>query len=428
VLSYNFPPGRGSGVYRGRAWVNHLARRGHDVSVLTVDPRYYPRVNGVVDPDLARTVDPAVRRLLVRMPSEFLVQDVRKMSWLHASWPLQYGDLWRSLPQRFFPEVYGHAYPLMAARGLRAALRHGRPDVVVATGNPYAQLAAGAWLARRFRARFVVDFHDAWTLNQFTEQDAFPRDHPAWAWERRLVDQADYVVTVNDPLADWYRETYPADADKVRVVENGFAEDVVHDLGYRPADPAAPLRFAYVGTIRPDLPLEEFREGWRLACEDPALAGATFDYYGYLGFFDRGASALLDRLGAGEDGISYAGPVPQTELDRVYRDVDVLAMLTPSSRFVTAGKVYDYMAAGRPVVGVHHARNHSTDAFADYPVFAGSGTVEPADIARALVAAAGMRRSMDESTYTTCRAEALRHTWDAALSPLADELEEGRRG
>ena len=55
VLSYNFPPGRGSGVYRGRAWTNHLVRRGHDVTVMTVDPDYYRVVNGLVDEPLATT-------------------------------------------------------------------------------------------------------------------------------------------------------------------------------------------------------------------------------------------------------------------------------------------------------------------------------------------------------------------------------------
>lgn len=423
MLAFQFPPGRGSGVYRIRAWANHFARRGWEVRLVTVDPDYYTEVTGEADWDLLGTVDPRIRRTTFHFPREILQHELPKMSWLHANFAPAYARLGRAAAASFFPEgVFGTVYPLMTARALRLCAGW-RPDAVLATGNPYAQLGAARAAARLLGAPYVVDFHDAWTLDQFNEREAFPRDHGAWAWERRIIEDAALTVTVNEPLAAWYRAEYPSAAQRVRVVENGYAEDVVRDPGPLSSRRPGPPRFGYVGTIRGDLPIEEFLDGWRLARKHPAMRGATCDFYGYLGFFAWNHKGIRDRLEGVEEGVRYAGPVPQTALTETYAGLDVLCMLTPSSKFVTAGKVFDYMASGRPVVGVHDARNDSTVAFADYPLFFPSGDTSAQGIAHALVEAARSVATVDPALHEQARAEALRHTWDRVIEPVADEID-----
>lgn len=421
LLAFHFPPGRGSGVYRIRAWANHLVRTGWDVTVVTVDPSFYSDITGSPDHALLDTVDERVRLARFRFPHEYLKQDVRRMSKAHALLGPAYLRIWQDIPRRFFPEIYGHALPLMVARGLRVAAGH-RPDLVLATGNPYAQLGAAHQLAGLLHVPYAVDFHDSWTLNQFTEADAFDRSHPAWAWERRIVTGAALTVTVNDPLADWYRAEYPEAAARVRVVENGWDPQTLTDPGPADPDPSRPLRVGYVGTIRGDLPLDEFLAGWHLARSAPELHGATFDFFGYLGFFAWNAQGIERRLVAPGDAVAYRGPVSQVELPRTYGDLDVLAMLTPSSKYVTAGKVYDYMASGRVVLGVHDPRNHSTDAFAGYSGFVPVDSISPEAIAEGLVSAARLARATTPADHAQRRTRAMLHTWGAAIDPVTREL------
>jgi glycosyltransferase involved in cell wall biosynthesis len=422
MFAFQFPPGRGSGVYRIRAWANHFAKRGWDVRIITVDPSYFTEVTGDADWELLATVDSRVKRRTFHFPREWLQHELPKMSWLHANFGPAYLRIGRAIPHAIFPEgIFGTVYPLMTASALRGCVGW-RPDAVLATGNPYAQLAAARATARLLRVPYVVDFHDSWTLDQFNEKDAFPPDHPAWEWERRIITDANLTVTVNQPLADWYERQYPLAADRVRIVENGYAEDVVGDPGPMPPRSGRPLRFGYVGTIRGDLPIQEFLAGWRLARRSPEMRGATCDFYGYLGFFAWNQAGIRPRLEASEDGVRYAGPVPQTRLTETYAGLDVLCMLTPSSRFVTAGKVFDYMASGRPVVGVHDVRNDSTAAFANYPVFFPTGDTSPEAVAAALVAAARSVPTVDAEMHRRCRAEAMRHTWDRVIGPVADEI------
>lgn len=421
LLSFHFPPSRGSGVYRIRAWANHLVDHGWDVTVVTVDPRFYDDITGSPDWGLLSTVDDRVKLAHFKFPYEYLRQDVREMSWTHASLGPAYLRFWQSFPQRFFPEIYGHALPLMVARGLSVAARS-KVDLVLATGNPYTQLGAASVLAQLLRVPYAVDFHDSWTLDQFAEKDAFPRSHPAWTWERRIVTGAARTITVNEPLAEWYREEYPAVADRVRVVENGWEPKTLPDPGPAVTSPERPLRLGYVGTIRSDLPLEAFVAGWKQARRAVELKHATFSFYGYLGFFRWNRTAVSHLLEDPAHGLHYRGPVSQLELSDTYSQLDGLAMLTPSSRYVTAGKVYDYMASGRPVLGVHDERNDSTTAFTGYPGFVPVDGVSPDAIAAGLVALARVARTSTAADHEQRRAVALEHTWDAAIAPVSHEL------
>ena len=427
LLGMQFPPARGSGVYRIRGWANHFARRGWAVTVLAADKDYWYQRSGILDEELESTVDPRVKVVHVKVAREHLVNRVDKMSWAHANFPRLWVKSHQRLREAIFPEIYAPLLPQFVAHGARVHARH-RVDLVFATGNPYAQYGAAYRLGALLRRPYAVDYHDPWTLDPLTEADVYEPDAPQSVWERRIIEGAALTVTVNEPLAAWYRRRYPAAASRVRVVENGLAEDVIGEVPWEPMDPDRPARIGFVGTVRADLPLEEFLDGWALARKEPELAGATMDFYGYLGFFTQNELTIRERLETGVEGVAYAGPVPQPQLAKTYARLDVLAMLLPSSVYMTAGKGYDYMSAGRPVLGIHDPRNHTTEVFADYPLFFGVPAVTPEAIKDAILAAVHAARTETRQQYEQCRQEALAHTWDLNMAPVGAELEGLVRG
>jgi hypothetical protein len=420
LVGMQFPPARGSGVYRIRAWAIHLARQGADVTVLAGADDYWHVMAGDLDEQLRATVDPRVRVVQVRVPYQHLLRDVKQMTWFKACFPALHERRVERQRRRVFPEVYAPLVPRFVRAGLRVGLRR-KVDVVVATGNPYAQVWAARRISRLLRVPFVADFHDPWTLDLWQEAPAFAVDGPEKRAERAMVEDADLALTVNRPLLEWYQQEYPTARDRVRLVENGFADDVVGEVSFAPAVDR-PLRFVFIGTIRGDLPLEEFLAGWELALEDPVMQGAQMEFWGYLGFFRARAEGIRARVEGGTPGVSYRGPVSQTELHHLLSRADVMAMLLTSSRFVTAGKGYDYMASGRTVLGVHDPRNDTTGAFADYPAFVGVEAVTPEGVRDGILRAAHLARAHTQAGFEACRAEAMRHTWDRAMGPVAQEI------
>ena len=177
---------------------------------------------------------------------------------------------------------------------------------------------------------------------------------------------------VNEPIAEHYRSRYPDLADKVRVVRNGFDRDSLP--ASREGHAAQrPLRFGYLGTVNfPPATMEAALAGWRLARErDELLADATFEIRGHLGAaYAKHLSSTGDLIRrAADDGVIMGGPVPKAEVARLYETWDALVLMLVGGRYVTSGKVYEYMATGLPIVSIHEEDHDASRLLAGYPLW-----------------------------------------------------------
>jgi len=420
LLSFQFPPGRGSGIYRIRAWANGLAQAGHDVRVLTVERQFYEQINGSFDEQLVATIDDRVAISRFRFRAQHMQQDVKRMSWVRGNFTSLHADVHSRVNERIFPEAYAHVYPIMVGRGLAIAARW-RPDLIVATGNPYAQLAAAHRLGTILKRPYVVDYHDAWTLNQYTESDSFDRDAPQWKWERRIIENAALTVTINKPLADWYRSEYPLAHDRIREYENGFDPEAIGAPTWGPA--ADPVRFGYVGTIRGDIPLEELSEGWIEARRtDPGMSLSTFVYHGHVGFFSWNERAIKARIVDPKNGISHAGPFSQADISKIYEGLDVLVLSLMSSPYVSSGKVFDYMASGKVIVGLFNDSTQAHEILKDYPLYVPVGGLDQQSVAAAMTKAAATARGRSPEQVQQAWRVAKQHSWANRFEPLIEEV------
>lgn len=422
VIAMHFPPSRASGVFRPLAMANHLVRAGWDVTVITIETDFFEHITRSADRSLESTVDPRVRVERVPMPMQHLETDIRRFGRLRGSFPKAHDALWGWLQGAGFPERYNVWIPGVVRRVL-AVHRRQPVDVVLATGNPWSSFAA-AWAVRRARGiPYVMDYRDSWTLDQFSGGDAFPEDHAARRWERRLVRSAARVVFVNRPMRDWHARRYPESAERMLVLENGSDPELLGEPVFRRPLDDSPLRFGYVGTVTTQLPHEQTWAGWELASADPLMAGATAHLYGHLGFFSRSQGqvrALLPSSPASR--VTAEGPVPKKGIAATYEALDVLLMLIPSSPFVTGGKVYEYMATGKPIVAVHTPDTAASDPLRGYPLWFPVAALDAESVRDALLKAARAAREATPEDFAACLAHARRYTREALLQPFEREL------
>jgi glycosyltransferase involved in cell wall biosynthesis len=409
---------------------NHFAEQGWDVTVATVSTDFFDRVTGTRDDSLLAAVHPDVRVERVRLPLEHLETDIRRFSSFRTNFPTIHAALYErmSVLDRYSPWV-----PRLTSQMLRAH-RADPFDVVVATGNPWSSFAAAAALHRLTGVPYVLDYRDAWTLDQFSGQPAFPAGDSAYTWERRLMRRAAAVVFVNQAQLDWHADRYPTDASRMMVLPNGFDADLVSAGTYRAPDPDRPLRFGYVGTLTQHYDNDAFWQGWTLAQQHPDVAGATADLYGHIGFFANIAAVQARGLPNPDvPRAAHRGSVPKTALASVYHDLDVLLFLVPGSPFVTTGKIYEYMISGKPIVAVHDPASASAVALGAYPLQVVPAGPTPAAIRDALVEAARLARTATEADQRRAVAYArafdrrtLLEPFEAAMGELADDR--SRRG
>ncbi|MBF9133822.1 glycosyltransferase [Plantactinospora sp. S1510] len=430
-LSFYFPPSRASGVYRARATANHLAAKGWDVTACAAPLDFLYGVIGSVDEELTATIDP---RITVERPSlnQFAWnKDLRQYGRFRGSMPLLAQKLYSLSQRKGFPENYASWGLNAVARGLKLHARN-RFDVVLATGNPFASFGA-AWLFSRITGvPYIVDYRDSWTLDLFTDSPAFPDGHPAWQWEKRVLGGAATSVFVNEALRGWHAERYPRVADRMMVVPNGWDADLLTSSpGDRPTDRTRPLSFDYLGTMTSKQPVEELTEAWTRARRHPDLADAELNIHGHLGFFRNAHHDLRQRLGLppeeGDDpagyegkdlGIRYRGPVSKTEVARVYEESDVLVFLAGGGRYVTSGKIFEYMATGRPIVSVHAPGIAAKDVLSGYPLWFNADSLDVDAVAHTMVQAGKAARDLTPEQRAVARRHADGFTRDGLLAPL----------
>jgi len=230
---------------------------------------------------------------------------------------------------------------------------------------------------------WIAELRDGW---------AFEPPHPAWplaaldrldrGLERRILPSADAVIAVTEPIVDDLRRRYGIDAE---LITNGFDPEEV------PAEPAEadPLldssRFSLVHTGRLALSgvsLERMLEGVRIAkAEDPAVATKL-----EVVFAGSATADELRLLTAPDlDGVvRFVGWLERPRVLALQRAADALLVVTEGGgrRSVASGKLFEYLAAGQPILVL----GDETEA-ARLVARAGAGFAAPASEPRSVAAA-----------------------------------------
>lgn len=418
LIAAFYPPSRASGVFRPLAMGNYFAERGWHVSVITVQEEYFDRVTASRDDSLLEAIHPDIDVIRVPMPLQHLERDMRRFGPFRANFPHLHSELYQRLTvlDRYTPWLPG------VVRAAVSLHRRDPLDLVLATGNPWTSFGAAAAIHRITRVPYVIDYRDSWTLNQFTQEPAFPEGDPAYRWEPRLLGGAASIVFVNEGMRDWHAERYPHLRDRMVVLQNGYDADLLTST-YRAPEPQEPLRFGYLGTLTDQYDNTAFWKGWKLALQDPSMAGASANVYGHVGFFGGGAARQAQGLpDASVPRAMYHGPVAKADVAATYEGLDVLLFLVPDSPYVTSGKTYEYMATGKPIVAVHSPESAAGEPLRGYPLRATVADMTPEAIRDALLEGARLARSATRADHDAALAYA--HSYDRRelLAPFEAQL------
>jgi glycosyltransferase involved in cell wall biosynthesis len=386
--AWGYPPAAKSSAYRLLATANSFARHGWNVTVMTPAEDAWERESGL-DRSLLGLVDPGIDVVRLPLYRHDIDTDIRRYSAFRALRPAQYRSWRRRFDQFRFPEpTYGPWRPLLekAADEIHAA----KPaDLVVATAAPYTFFVPALHLGKNHGVPFVLDYRDGWALDVINGGEVFPVDSRRGRIERWLIDHAAEAWFVNRPIRDWYAARYPDADDRLQVVRNGSDPDISVRAPVRSPDAANGLTIGYLGniTFSPVL-TKNLCEAWRLARrQDELVARSRLVFRGYIGIGSaRGANAHTKIMNDyAKDGVSYDGPVPKAETGDVYASWDALLFCVQGGRYVTSGKVYDYMSTGMPIMSAHEQEHAAVDLLEGYPLWVRNAGLEVADLVEAFI-------------------------------------------
>ena len=388
-VAWGFPPHRGPGTYRPLATVNELARRGHRVTVLTADLDTFDLAIGG-DNTLLEAVHPLVRILRVFVP-----QDAREPFINH--WPATRVASLRAWHRALkvdqvqsFPEsVYSPWGP--RARAAALALHAQDPvDLCFATGNPYVDFTVALALNAEHHVPAILDDRDSWILDVYTGEE-LPEADRIRPWLEYALDVAVQMWFVNPPIADWHRTHFPDNAEKIHVVENGWDPRFLSPETFsdNPSTEGR-LRFTFIGTVSHRLPLQLLADAWVAARRHSSLLASSefhvVGQYGRIGTTSAEHARIRDEYMPHQ--MVFTWRLPKTGIGAAYAAADVLVFAKEGSGLVTSGKVYEYVATGRPIASVLAPEHDARRILSGYPRWHDAGEESADALAQALVAAA----------------------------------------
>lgn len=430
-LAVGFPPAVKSCAFRMRETANLFAEAGWDVTAVTIHDEGWEREFGV-DSSLSVGVHPRIRVVKLPLSREDLEPDIRTYSEFRARQPRKWLSELRHREVESFPEIVFGSWRVALEEGVLAVHAERPADLMLVSPAPNAGLASAWRLWSEHGVPYAVDYRDAWSLNVLTGEEAFPVGSRAGEWERRVIEHATAVWCVNDAISGFYRDRYADVADRIRTVQNGFDALVVPNQTRRP-DRERGVTFGYVGTANfPADILTPLVEGWRTArATDPLLERSRLVFRGHFGAgLARGATRHVAMISTGAaDGVSYEGPVPKRDLANVYANCDALVLILAGGRYVTAGKTYEYVASGLPIMSVHAERHGATEILGDYPLWVPPPVPLDADnVAESFVATARLVIETTDNRRTVAADYGRSYERRAMLRPAVRALAEAVAG
>ena len=425
-LAWGYPPAAKSCAYRMLATANSFARKGWDVTVVTLTADAWLREHGL-DDSLLALVDERIEVVRLPLYRDDLDTDIRSYSRLRAQRPKEWLKLLRRGDQRQFPElVFGRWRNKLVAAAHEVHER--KPvDLVLASASPYTFFAPALDLNETRDVPFVLDYRDAWAIDIIGDKPAFQPDSRKGRIERKLMDRAQEAWFVNQPIRDSYAQLYPEAATKLEVVRNGSDLAVgTSMIPLRQPDPADGLTFGYLGTVSftPAI-TSALCDGWRLARQrDPLVAASRLEFRGHIGAgAARGASGHVRVIAQyANDGVSYEGPVAKGDTADVYASWDALVLALVGGRYVTSGKVYDYVSTGLPVMSAHEPAHAAAEILDGYPLWVRNEGMDAEQLAKAFIATAHMAVDATVEDREKARQHAAQFERYAQIEPAVDRI------
>jgi glycosyltransferase involved in cell wall biosynthesis len=337
LVTMYFPPAGGGGVQRSLKLAQYLPALGVETHVLAPDdPKWVHR-----DPELRVPTQAWIHRARYIGP-----RGRKPAEELRATDGLQRALVQAQVTARrlLLPDASVTWNLTAIPAAIRIAKREGI-DVVITTSPPGSVHFVGAAVQRASGTRWIADLRDPLVANQHRRDDtaaARARQAANEQIARLVARNADAVTCVSEAIADEVRGL--GARGPVRVIANGCDFDDFAGLEY---EPAPRFRITHTGSFFGKRDPRPFLQAFHDAGLD-----AVARFVGDFRSSDREWAEALD-LG---DRLEIVDYLPRADSLRFQRDSEVLLLLVPDAggrgRGVLSGKVFEYIAAGRPILAV----------------------------------------------------------------------------
>ncbi len=352
IITYYWPPSGGSGVMRWLKMTKHLVD-------LDWKPVIFTPSNpdaSIVDKSLCAEVLPKIEEIKIPIWEPYYIY--RKLAGITtgAEFKAGYvsevasGNLFNKISVfirgNFFIPDPRKFWIKPSIKFLSSYLDENKIDLIISTGPPHSTHLIAMGLKKKFKIPWIADFRDPWTHIDFYNKLKLTK----WAHrkhfklENNVITTADLVVTVSENWANQFEKDHNK---KVHVVTNGFEPE-----DFPSENIALDKRFTltHVGSFNQDRNPHQFWEALKeLTLESEELKSLLL--IRLVGQTDNEVVESIKKAGL-TDNLERISFVEHKKCIQYMMKSQILLMPlndTPNAMGIIPGKVFEYMAAKRPI-------------------------------------------------------------------------------
>lgn len=351
VITYYWPPSGGAGVQRWLKFCKYLPDFGVQPIVLTVDERQasYPQIDNTLCEEIPSNLH------IVKTKTKEILRFYRHLSptgelphtgFGNEKQPTLLQKISRFIRGNFFLPDPRRGWNKYAYKEACHLIEEENITTVVTTSPPHSTQLIGLRLKRQYpHIKWVADLRDPWTdiyYNKELYQTTLAKLYNAYL-ERKVLENADQVITVSDDC----RRNFESKTNKsilIKVIPNGYDEtDFLQENSRKKTDK---FIISYIGSLSPLYETKTFVA----ALQQLPNAVKEKLKLRFVGGAYANLVAQLDKIGIEIEWLGYA---THKNAISYMQAADMLLLLLPDqpeNKGILTGKLFEYMASGKPVL------------------------------------------------------------------------------
>ena len=363
VITYYWPPSGGSGVQRWVKFSKYLPSEGWQPVIYTPSNPEYTSIDRTLEAEIppeAEIIHRPIKEpygIYRRLMGKGSSTDMKTLTAGAAGGsvtPISSGR--KSFKQRLSLWIRGNLFvpdPRIwwvrpSVRFLKKYLKEHPVDVIVTTGPPHSMHLIGQRLSKATGLPWIPDFRDPWTKMYYLKY--LPLTSPVkkrlLKMEQGVLDDASTVLAVTPLVQEEFRSrtTTP-----VAMITNGYDED---DF-FGPVESDGLFNIVHTGLFADDgNPLTLWKVLGEKVANDPHFKEKM--RLRLVGKVDKGVMEAIEREGLAENVINLGYKAHEVAV-REQRAASLLILplrKDPDYRPILPGKLFEYLAARRPILGI----------------------------------------------------------------------------
>ncbi|MCH7415370.1 glycosyltransferase family 4 protein [Belliella sp. R4-6] len=366
IITYYWPPSAGSGVQRWLKFAKYLPEFGWEPVIFTPENPDFD----LKDEGLLKEINPQLEVIKFPIWEPYgIFRKLKKEKLADTSKVLEKKE--KSLLDKI--GIWARANFLIpdprifwvkpAVAFLEDIIKNNQIDAIITTGPPHSLHLIGRNLKRKTKLPWIADFRDPWSEWEFL--DTLPMTAPVRkkheAMEKSVLEEANAVTTISPTFQE---DLEKLAGKKITLLTNGFDSDDLPSNWSLESPKTVKIEIVYTGVIdaiRNPIPfLEALKTVFQKTEKEVVLR--------FVGKVSSTVQEFVKNDTWLSEHVTFEGYVSHEKVFDYYRNSNLLLLIltdTKNAKGNIPGKLFEYMATGRPVLALGDVNGDSAKILND---------------------------------------------------------------